>query len=287
MAIPLQKRLSPSKDPYIKKWDPAKSSFKPKEPTPADKILPKDKDAAFIKAAKTLGVTPTTKPSGREQFNKLFGESNMNPDSIANQIIREAFTGGARANVTKGNDNSAPGQTSRQMLAGEWVGSTAWPFDQATNPMFKGSTELQATQAERGMGVSPGTGKFGESVENVGRDIADALLEDTPEAMFTDPSSVGYLINSLSEAGYQEYADKCEKICEGYTTQDILEVADMIDALETAKADSFLIEQLTKFADLLLDENDAGGTPTEDAGETAGAPEEKAAAGEEPSTSKE
>ena len=176
----------------------------------------------------------------------------MNPDKIANDIIREAFTSGDRNNVTKDDNGiSTPGGTQRQMLSGEWLGSAAWPFDQATNPDFAGSTELQAKHAVAGQGE----GVVGSAMESVATEIVDNLLEDSPSSIYSDPTSVGYLINEMTESGYTEYAATLSTICEDAKEEDVVKVVEMIEKMEADKADPFLIEQLTNFASLLIEDD--------------------------------
>ena len=200
---------------------------------------------------------PETKKEKAAQFNALFGEEYMNPNKIANEIIREAFTSGGRNNTTPADNTiSAKGGTQRQMLAGEYVGSAAWPFDQASNDMFRGSTELQMAQAHAGEGELVMGG--GSAMEAVATEIIADLLEDSPSSILSDPDSVGYLINEMCEAGYCAEADKLKDICKDAKEEDVIAVSAMIDKLEAEKADPFLVEQLTRFAtQFLITEEDA------------------------------
>lgn len=240
--------ISPSKE-AIKKYNPDLLSTKPKDPrtSEVDKV-----SASFGIVA---GKIKNPKPSGLSAAKRtLFGEDNMNPNKIANDIIREAFTSGDRNNTTPADNTiSAKGGTQRQMLSGEFVGSAAWPFDQATNDMFAGSNELQMNQAHAGQGEL-----VGGAMEAVASEIVDNLLEDSPSAILADPDSVGYLINEMCEAGYCAEADKLKDICKDAKEEDVIVVSAMIDKLEAEKADSFLIEQLTRFAtQFLISEEDA------------------------------
>lgn len=191
-------------------------------------------------------------PSAKDAFNHLFKlENYMNPNKIVNDIVREAFTTGDRKNTTKGNGMAEPGGTARQMLTGEWMGSVAWPFDQASSADFEKSNTLQMSQSKSGMG--DGTG--GGFQEDVAKEIVNNLLEDSPSAIFSDPDSVGYLINELTESGYAEFAQTVSSICEDAKEEDVVKVAAMIDKLEADKADPFLVEQLSKFATLLIEDD--------------------------------
>lgn len=198
------------------------------------------------------GRVINNKPSGTEQFMSLFknGESYMNPNAIANKIIREAFTSGDRNNTTPNdNDMYVQGGTQRQMLAGEMVGSVVWPFDQSINPMFDKLVNFEMGQAKDGLFGKAGSGSAMEAVAN---EIVDDLLDDSPSAILSDPSSVGYLINEMYEAGYVDFSAKLKDICEDAKEEDVIQVSEMIEKLEEDKADTFLIEQLTRFANQYL-----------------------------------
>lgn len=246
----------------IKKYEPKKHG----ELVPLRHSNPLPPGASNAEKEKAITGVETTrelwlkmrqpKKSGHEQFKALFGEEYMDPNKIANDIIREAFTSGDRNNTTDGNDMSGKGQTARKMLAGEWFGSEAWPFDQTTNPMFAKSANLQATQSETGMGeLNAGAVGWQESVAS---EIVANLLEDSPSAILSDPESVGYLINEMCEAGYCDDAETLKSICADAKEEDVIKVSAMIDKLEAEKADPFLVEQLTKFAtQFLITEEDA------------------------------
>jgi hypothetical protein len=98
-------------------------------------------------------------------------------------------------------------------------------------------------------------------------------LEDSPSAILSDPDSVGYLINEMYEAGYIDFAATLKDICENAREEDIVKVSAIIEKLEADKADSFLVEQLVRFANqFLITEDDAAAAddknlPKEDAAE--------------------
>ena len=268
----------------VKKWEPKERTFNPKKGNPA----PVDVEPRADMIGNPGGVTKQdvrkaelwmtkgnkVRPSGKDQFHSLFkdGESYMNPNKIANKIIREAFTSGDRNNTTPdNNDMYIKGGLQRQMLAGEMVGSVIWPFDQTTNPMYNKLADFEMGQAHNGIfGKTIG----GSAMEAVATEIVDNLLDDSPSAIFTDPQSVGYLINEMYEAGYVDEAMVLEGICEDAKPEDVVKVADMLDKLEASGADEFLIEQLTKFAtQFLITEEDAApasdeNLPKEDAAES-------------------
>jgi hypothetical protein len=190
----------------------------------------------------------------------------MNPTKIANKIIREAFDTGDRNNVTKGSGKGMAdkGGVAREMLSGEFFGSSAWPFDQSVSSDFEGSTKLQATQAVSGQGEGTSSAP---SMAEVAKGIVDSLLEDSPSSIYSDPESVGYLFYSLAEAGYPEFATRCSEICENATEEMVVEVSKMVEKLEADKADPYLVEGLQDFAALIISENEETTTPTLEAGE--------------------
>lgn len=205
-----------------------------------------------------IGSSNTTNPVNLDKKKNENGEV-MNPDKIANAIIREAFTSGPE-NTTSGNNSmGADGNDQRAMLAGEWLGSVAWPFQQTTSKDFEKTKTLQDKQSKSGMGDGHGCG-FQESI---GKEIVDDLLEDSPSAIFSDPESVGYLINELQESGYTEEAATISAICEDAKPEDVVKIADMLEKMEASKADAFLIEQVSKFATLLM-EDDSNTTSDKD-----------------------
>jgi hypothetical protein len=255
----------------IFKFDPAKSKFArtkfaPVEPVKTNDLppgtAPEEKTQLqndISKAAANLGVLGgkrvNPKPTGLAAAKKsLFGESTMNPDKIANAIIREAFTSGDRNNVTPdSNGLDDKGGTARQMLAGEWFGSVAWPFDQPSNSDFAKSNQLQADQSVSGQGELV----TGGAMESVATEIVDSLLEDSPSSIYSDPDSVGYLLNEMCESGYCAEADELKSICACAKEEDVTRVVEMIEKLEADKADAFLIEKLAAFASLLVEDDSA------------------------------
>lgn len=219
-------------------------------------------------------TSPHSLERAKAEFETLFKrEEYMNPTKIANDIIREAFTikedfdTGDRNNTTKGSGKGMPdkGGVARLMLSGEFVGSSAWPFDQSVSSDFEGSAKLQASQAVSGQGEGTSTAP---TMAEVAKGIVDGLLEDTPSSIYTDPESVGYFLRSLVEAGYPEFAARCSEICENYTEEMVVEVSKMAEKLEADKADPYLIEGLQDFAALIISESEGESTPTLEAGET-------------------
>lgn len=173
-----------------------------------------------------------------------------NEDVIVENLIREAFTSGP-SNTTKGNGMAEKGGTTRQMLSGEQMGSSAWPFQQANSPLFKGSTELQQSQSEEGQGEL--TDKPPTMLKTVSESILDELLEGSPAFIYSDKESVGYLINSLEENGYINQAKTLNRICEGYDEKSPLEILTMVDELQKDNANAFLVEKLIEFGNGLIE----------------------------------
>jgi hypothetical protein len=211
---------------------------------------------------------PQARERAKAEFDALFGqeESYMDPNKIANKIIREAFTtpSGDRRNTTSGHGMADKGGTARLMLSGEWFGSPAWAFDQSSSPAFEKSAELQITQATTGQGE--GTGKAPSMMDAVtARDIVDNLLEDSPASIYDDPESVGYMLRVLGEAGYTEFAERCSEICESATEESVVEISKMIEKLEADKADPYLVEGLQDFAALIISENETEQDPSTEA----------------------
>jgi len=190
--------------------------------------------------------TTTPKKSGREAFNALFKENNMNEqdlDEIVNTLIGEAMGNydAGQFNTTAGSGTGSGDNMGRakQMLSGEFVGSAATPFQQSINQELEGSVALQQDQAN---------GKLGEAVNEV---IA-GLLEDSP-SIYTDSDSVGYLINSLSECGYESYAGTLTEICNEIDENSVAKINHMIYELSKAEGNEFFVEQLTVFAMQLIE----------------------------------
>lgn len=252
----------------ISRWTPKQGEFTPLRNLEPQEMPQPDHDAndprmpTVNALAKTFGidmvrgkrVTPSSRPTNKQSAEKqLFGEAYMNPNKIANKIIREAFTSGDRNNTTpNNNDMYVKGGLQRQMLAGEMVGSVIWPFDQTTNPMFDKLADFELDQAHNGLFGKQGKGT---AMESVAKEIVDNLLEDSPSTIYSDTESIGYLLNEMCESGYSAEADILKSICEKAKEEDVVKVVAVIEKLETDKADPFLIEQLTKFANLLIEDD--------------------------------
>lgn len=158
-------------------------------------------------------------------------------DDFVDSIFTEALTSGDR-NITKGNELSGKGETARQMLAGEWFGSSIWPFQQAENADMAGSTELQAKHAEAG---------FGELVT----EVVESVLENSL-AFYSDPDSVGYLINALTEFGYPEYSKIVSTMTEEPVKEkDIEKLNEIASEIEKTGGYLFLVEQLRGLATMV------------------------------------
>jgi hypothetical protein len=246
----------------VKKYEPKKhgelAPMRNTHPLPhGTSNAEREKEVTSVETTRDLWMKMRQpKKPGAEQFHALFKEEYMNPNKIANKIIREAFTSGDRNNTTpNNNDMYVRGGTQRQMLAGEMVGSVIWPFDQVSNPMYDKLADFEMGQAHNGLFGKTGSGS---AMESVAVEIVDNLLEDSPSAILSDPDSVGYLINEMYEAGYIDFAATLKDICENAREEDVVKVSAIIEKLEADKADTFLIEQLTRFAtQFLITEDDA------------------------------
>jgi len=192
------------------------------------------------RAKQVLGVKPDEKATPAPKFNDLFKEENMDKKQVndfVEAIFREAFTSGPD-NITKGNSNDAPGETSRQMLPGDWFGSLAWAF-QMPKPAnsFEKQGEMIDQHSKAGLG------------EMVGQVMESILDEDL--AAYSDPDSVGYLINTLFEAGYKEEAAFLANTADNPTLEAVDKVNEIAAKLEEVKEDTFLVGQVKGFADLI------------------------------------
>jgi hypothetical protein len=195
-------------------------------------------------------------------------------DKIVDQLIIEAFTSG-EYNVVKGNSVSGRGETVRQMLSGEWFGSVAKPFWTSTNPMYSGEVELAAGQAESGQGEmtgGPGLGVYGHTnvSEAVVDEILDKILGDSPSAMYTDPQSVGFLINNIREYGYEKIAEGLEAACQAPSREAIVFINEAVNYLENECenegkcVDEHTMSQLTNLGNNLISLVEEAEVPAED-----------------------
>ena len=178
----------------------------------------------------------------------------MSTNQFVNDIIREAFTSGDRSNTTpNSNGLNDKGGTARQMLSGEWFGSVAWPFDQATAKEFAGSTELQAAQANQGQGEGVG----GAAMESAGKELVDGLLEDSPSYLYTDPTTVGYFVNSLRESNFDEGASLIEEAIANPTIENLESLMALAEELDKQGADDYFVEGVMSLVEYMMNEEDS------------------------------
>ena len=181
-----------------------------------------------------------------------------NIDTFVNDIIREAFTSGDRANTTpNSNGLNDKGGTARQMLSGEWFGSVAWPFDQATSKDFSGSTELQLDQSKKGQGELVGGGS---QMESTGKELVDSLLEDSPSYIYSNPETVGYLINALKESFLTDAASLVEDVCENPSIEKLQKLIAIAEELNKEESNAYFVESILSLVETLTEEDE----PTED-----------------------
>ena len=190
-------------------------------------------------------------------------------DKIANALITEAFTTGPFNTTSGDNEMQGKGTVIRQMLSGEWFGAPTLPYQAPTSDVYKKQNELTQDQAQSGQGDHPGTGKYFE-----GKELVADVLEGSPSAMYSDPDSVGYLINSIRDYGYEKIAEGLEAICEDPTPEGVAFISESIDFLEDKVLDDHTRTKLVEFAEGLItmletEGGTAAGT-TEDAGTTTG-----------------
>lgn len=215
--------------------------------------LPKSINGSAPLVIKTV---KSREQQGREDFKKLFGEEyNMNEqelDEIVNSLISEAmgYHDAGPLNTTAGTGTGAgdDGGRVKQMLAGEFVGSAATPFQQAINPELAGEVALQVDQAN---------GKLGEAVD----EVMAGLLEDSPSSFYTDKYSVGYLINTLSESGFEDYASIVTEVCAGIDETSVSKLNTIIQELSKDNSNKFFVEQLTQLAMQVIEMSDADEDP--------------------------
>lgn len=178
-------------------------------------------------------------------------------NEFVDAVFNEALSAGDR-NTTQGNDNSAPGQTTWQMLSGEFFGSPIWPYQQASNPDLAGSTAFQAQHANAGLG-------------ELIHEVTESVLE-TDLSFYSDPNSVGFLINSLAEFGYPEYSKIVSTMTETpLEEKDSAKLVEMASDLEKSGAPADLVEQVKGLSEVvkeMLTEEDGGrdapvGNPTD------------------------
>jgi hypothetical protein len=173
-------------------------------------------------------------------------------DNFVNDLIREAFTSGDRANTTpNSNGLNDKGGTARQMLSGEWFGSIAWPFDQTTSKDFAASAQLQADQANSGQGEGVG----GAAMESEAREIVDSLLEGSPAYLYSDPNTVGYFVNALRESSLDSVADIVESVCEAPTEEGVANLLQLAEEMTQNEVDPYFVESLISLIEYITEED--------------------------------
>lgn len=191
-----------------------------------------------------------------------------NLDSIVNQILSEAFLPSPHEagplNATKtGGDGTAPGTVQRQMLAGEMVSSPAFFTQMPVADTHQKLSGLLDTQSKVGLSELVLLGK-------AVNEFVEAYLEDTAVEMFTNPNNVEYLINSLKEAGFDEYASAVDAITSNPTIDDVAKINKMVEELGKLPNTSYFTESLTFIGEQIVDEQDDGEAEGKGAGEGAG-----------------
>jgi hypothetical protein len=178
----------------------------------------------------------------------------MNTTKFVNDLIREAFTSGDRANTTPNSNGLADaGGTARQMLSGEWLGSPAWPFDQATSKDFKKSSKLQLDQSKKGQGELVTSGL--NAMESAGTDIVNSLLEDSPAYLYSDPTTLGYFLEALNESGYTEEAKTIQEVCENPTEENVELLVSIAEKFNESDADPYFAESLVSLIEFITEED--------------------------------
>ncbi len=97
-------------------------------------------------------------------------------NKIVNKLIAEAF------------NNHAKPEFDLDMLTGGWYGSEAFATVKL-NPSFDKVPQI------------------GINALVVGKKLVEGSLEDSPSAIFTDPTSFGYFMRELEENGYEEIVE--------------------------------------------------------------------------------
>src|ERR1035437_565081 len=181
-----------------------------------------------------------------------------NLDSIVNQILSEAFTpslhdAGPLNAMKTGGDGTVPGTIQKQMIAGELVSSPAFFVQTPTSDMQQKLTGLLDKQSKEGLGSLVGIG----SAVN---EFVEAYLEDTAVEMYTNSNNVEYLINSLQEVGYPEYATAIDSITSNPTVDDVAKINKMVEELGKDPKNAYFTESLVYIAEQIVDESEAEGT---------------------------
>lgn len=173
-----------------------------------------------------------------------------NLDSIVNQILAEAFleVGDTSASAPGGPINQRGG-VERQMLAGEMVSSPAFFTQPPRDGLHQPLSALLDAQSKKGLGEKVDIGGAVNS-------FVEAYLQDTAVEMFTNPNNVDYLINSLRESGYTEYASAVDAITMNPTVDDVAKINEMVKNLEKDPKNSYFVESLIYLAEQIVDEDE-------------------------------
>ena len=185
-----------------------------------------------------------------------------NLDSIVNQILAEAFDpnpheAGHKNVVDAGNGPEKKGGVERQMISGELVSSPAFFFQLPSTDIQQKLTGLLDAQSKSGLGELVGLGK-------AVNEFVEAYLEDTAVEMYTNPNNVDYLINSLRESGYDEYASAIDAITLNPTVDDVAKINKMVESLSKEPNTEYFVESLIYIGEQIVDEAEAADTPTGD-----------------------
>lgn len=179
-------------------------------------------------------------------------------DKIVTRILKEAFTTGPYNTTPGSNGLSDKGGTTRQMLSGEWFGSPAWPFMQASSKDYAKAVELQQSQSVEGQGEHVGVGGVNES-------YLASILEDSPSSLLADTNSVEFLLNSIEEVGYTKESKEIALILENPTVDNIDRLISITESLEADKAPDFIVERLIDLTTFLVEnESEDEGTDVEE-----------------------
>lgn len=160
---------------------------------------------------------------------------NKQLDEFVDSIFAEAITAGD-LNITKGNEIGGKGETFRQMLAGEFFGSSIWPYQHATSSDLNGSEALMQNQAARGLGDAV-------------RTVVESVFDD-PLSFYSDPQSVGFLVNTLQEFGYADQAKAIASLVEVKLEEKHVEqLSKMAEDLEKEGTHPFLFNQIRNLSE--------------------------------------
>jgi hypothetical protein len=189
-----------------------------------------------------------------------------NLDGIVNQILAEAFApheAGPLNALKTGGDGTDPGKIQKQMLAGELIADPAFFVQTPVDDKHQGIVNLLGKQSKQGLGDLVGLG----SAVN---EFVEAYLEDTAVEMYTNPNNIEYLINSLQESGYTEYATAVDSITSNPTIDDVAKINKMVEVLSKDEKNAYFTESLTFIAEQIVDEAEAEGAGPTDEGDAPG-----------------